>query len=315
MSKHLWRALAQVSEARPVSGRAERILFGTMRGGYNSIWVLASSDLIVLSEREGASRIIPVAAITGVVRPVDAVVRVLVGGPEVVALSSRSDEREGFAEAVALRANVPVGGVDGLFTDDGYAAFAGAVQRVAGYYLGGFRDTGAGEAVVLFDDAGVHLAMADVPWWQVLALPWAQVAEIVVEGYEETRQRVTLGRMIALGPLAIAVPKDENHSRAYLSIAPATGTWSFAPTGRRRRSCGCGSARRCGGRRAPASATVRSPTWRARSPGSASSTRAASSPPRSSPRPSASCSACEAAGPGPGQAEKPPSTTSVCPVT
>ena len=47
--------------------------------------------------------------------------------------------------------------------------------------------------------------------------------EIVVEGQEETRRRVTAARMMAVGLLALAIPKDENASYAYLTVAAAAG--------------------------------------------------------------------------------------------
>ena len=100
---------------------------------------------------------------------------------------------------------------------------AGTASRVTGYYLGGFRDLPAGPVAVMFDDAGVHLVPFATPWWQTFALAWADVREIRVEGHEETRQRVTAARILIAGPLALAIPKDEDFSHAYLTVAAADG--------------------------------------------------------------------------------------------
>ena len=99
----------------------------------------------------------------------------------------------------------------------------GTPVRIRGQYLGGFRDLAAGHVVVVFDDTGVRLVPFATPWWQACAIPWEDVREVVVEGQEETRRRVTAARMMAVGMLALAIPKDEDASYAYLTVAATDG--------------------------------------------------------------------------------------------
>lgn len=222
MSKYLWRELGRLGEGRPFGGRVEHVLAGTMGGGYASLWAVTDSHLVTLAERVGASRAFAHSEISGVVRPDGAVVGVLAGGADALTLRS-FDDVAGFASALAARARVPVGGIDGLFTEGGYVPFAGAVTRVRGEYLGRHAELPAGRVVLAFDDTGVQLATVGKPWWRVAMLPWDEVRELAVEGSEETRQRVTVARVMLLGPLAMAVPKDENTSRAYITVAAASG--------------------------------------------------------------------------------------------
>jgi hypothetical protein len=128
-------------------------------------------------------------------------------------------ELEPLARAIADRAHAPVAGADALFSADGFVQLAGTPVRLTGEYLGGFRDLAAGNLTVLFDETGVHLMPAATPWWRACALPWPDVREIVVEGQEETRRRVTAARIMTVGLLALAIPKDENYSRAYVTVA------------------------------------------------------------------------------------------------
>lgn len=150
------------------------------------------------------------------------VLRVLTTGQQSIALTAYADA-SGFGRTLATRAGAPVGGVDGLFGECGYIPFAGAATRIRGESLGAFGDLAAGGVLVCFDDAGVHLAAAARPWWRVALVPWDEVRELAVEGHEETVRRVTLTRFMVLGPLAVAVPKNENASRAYITIVAASG--------------------------------------------------------------------------------------------
>lgn len=102
---------------------------------------------------------------------------------------------------------------------DGPVRLAGTPITITGQYLGGFRDVAAGPVAVVFDDGGVHLARAATPWWQTHALAWSDVRELRVEGHEETRQRVTAARVLIAGPLALAIPVDEDFSHAYVTVA------------------------------------------------------------------------------------------------
>jgi Short C-terminal domain len=221
VSKRLWKELARVLDARSSAGRVEAVLEGMDGDGYTAVWALTESDLLVLCEKEGASRAVAFAEISGVV-PIGRILRVLMGGREFIDLTAYVDLTS-FARALATRARAPVGSYDGLFTDAGYVPFAGATARIAGQSLGAFGDVAAGGVVVCMDDAGIHLATAAQPWRRVAIVPWDEVRELAVEGHEETIRRVTVARFMLLGPLAVAVPKDENASRAYLTVAAAAG--------------------------------------------------------------------------------------------
>jgi Short C-terminal domain len=222
ITRRLWKELARVADTRSSAGRVDVTLEGTMGDGHTAVWLLTESDLVVLSEQDGASRVLALGELSGVAVLSRRAVRVLVGGRPVVSVSAYADV-DAFVRALSGRARVPVGGVDGLFADGGHVAFTGAVTRIAGHFLGGYGELAAGPVVVLCDDAGVHLAAAARPWWRIAWMPWAEVRELAVEGSEEIRRRVTVARIMLLGPLALAVPKDENASRAYLTIVTGSG--------------------------------------------------------------------------------------------
>jgi hypothetical protein len=223
MTRYLWKELERLGAAAALNGRADRVLAGSMGSGFTALWALTVSDLVTLTEQDGASRIIPLAQIRGVVRPADDTIRVLLGGTELVAIRSPDADVELLARAIADRAHAPVAGADALFSADGFVQLAGTPVRLTGEYLGGFRDLAAGNLTVVFDEAGVHLVPVATPWWRACALPWPDVREILVEGHEETRRRVTATRMMAVGLLALAIPKDENYSRAYVTVTAKDG--------------------------------------------------------------------------------------------
>jgi Short C-terminal domain len=222
VTRYLWKELERLGESAAINGRADRVLERSM-GGYTALWALTVSDLVVLTEQDGASRVIPLAQIRGVVRPADGTIRVLLGGTELVAIRSSDADVEPLARAIADRAHAPVAGADALFSADGFVQLAGTPVRLTGEYLGGFRDLAAGNLTVVFDETGAHLVPAATPWWRACALPWPDVREILVEGQEETRRRVTATRIMTVGLLALAIPKDENHSRAYVTVAAKDG--------------------------------------------------------------------------------------------
>ncbi len=223
MTRVLWKELERLAPTAAVNSRAQQVLAGWSGDGYTAVWALTISELLTLTEQSGASRVIPLGEIEGVVRPADGTIRVLIDGARFVAFRSPDAGTDAFARAVADRAHAPLGGVDALFSADGLVALAGTPARVTGQYLGGFRDLAAKPLVVLFDDRGVHLVPAATPWWQTCALDWADVREIRVEGQEETRQRVTAARILIAGPLALAIPKDEEFSHAYVTVAATDG--------------------------------------------------------------------------------------------
>jgi len=181
MTRYLWKELERLGATATLGSRAERLLAGWSGDGYTAVWALTISELVALTEQSGASRVIPLADIEGVVRPADGTLRVLVGGARFVTFRSPDAGIDAFARAVADRAHVPLGGVDALFSADGLVVLAGTPSRVTGYYLGGFRDLPAGPVAVMFDDAGVHLVPFATPWWQTFALAWADVAVTLCE--------------------------------------------------------------------------------------------------------------------------------------
>jgi hypothetical protein len=56
-----------------------------------------------------------------------------------------------------------------------------------------------------------------------LTIGWDQVRELLIEGGEETRRRVTATRMLAVGLLAFAVPKDEQRNHSYITAVTDDG--------------------------------------------------------------------------------------------
>ena len=223
VTRYLWKELERLAPTAALNSRAQQVLAGWSGDGYTAVWALTISDLVSLTEQSGASRVIPLGDVEGVVRPADGTIRVLIDGARFVAFRSPDPGTDTFARAVADRAHAPLGGVDALFSADGLVALAGTPARVAGQYLGGFREVAAGPLVVMFDDHGVHLVPAATPWWQTCALAWEDVREIRVEGHEETRQRVTAARILIAGPLALAIPKDEEFSHAYVTVVATDG--------------------------------------------------------------------------------------------
>ena len=223
MTRYLWKELGRLGESAARGSRADRVVAGRMNGGYHALWALSGTELVVLTEQDGESRIIPLARIEGLACPAEDAIRVLLGGTEFVALRTPDAVVAAFARAIADRAHAPMADGAALFSADGFVELVGTPVRVRGHYLGGFRDLAPGHLVVIFDEAGVHLVPFAMPWWQACALPWDEVREVVVEGQEETRRRVTAARMIAVGMLALAMPKEENTSYAYMTVAAADG--------------------------------------------------------------------------------------------
>jgi Short C-terminal domain len=223
ITRYLWKELERLGDTAAFHARADRVLAGWSGDGYTAVWALTTSELVALTEQAGASRLIPLGQIEGVVRPSDETMRVLVDGAAFAAFRTPDAEIAAFARAVADRAGAPLGGVDMLFSADGPVSLTGTPTTITGQYLGGYGDMAAGPVAVVFDDVGVHLAPAAKPWWQTCALAWSDVREVRVEGHEETRRRVTATRMLAVGLLALAIPKDEEFSHAYVTVAATDG--------------------------------------------------------------------------------------------
>jgi hypothetical protein len=223
ITRNLWRELERLGDTAAFNARADRVLAGWSGDGYTAMWALTTADLVALTEQAGASRLIPLGQIEGVVRPAGDTIRLLLDGAHLTAFRSAEAEIGSFAQAVADRAGAPLGSADMLFSADGPVRLTGTPSTITGQYLGGYGDVAAGPVAVVFDDAGVHVAPAATPWWQTCALAWSDVRELRVEGREETRQRVTAARILIAGPLALAIPKDEDWSHAYMTVAARDG--------------------------------------------------------------------------------------------
>jgi hypothetical protein len=109
-----------------------------------------------------------------------------------------------------------------VFTKDDYFALAPNHVAFSGDYLGGHPAlTNPVTLTMAVDDGGVHLL---TDWWYCsLSLPWSHLSELAVEGSEETRRRITATRLFAVGLFALAIPKDEKRSHAYVTAVAADG--------------------------------------------------------------------------------------------
>jgi hypothetical protein len=220
-SKYLWRELEQLADSTALAHPADRVITGTMNDGYIALWAVTAQALLVLTEDRGQSRIAGWRELRVVLRPVSGVARILLGN-EPVALRSTSPELEPFAAELARRAGLP-SPAEGLLSSAGLVSMDGDVVHLRGEYLGGIRGLAGQLVAVAIDDAGVHLAATVRPWWQIAVVAWSDVKAARTEGHEEVRQRVTVPRLMTLGSYALAVPRDEISSCAYLTLETAGG--------------------------------------------------------------------------------------------
>jgi hypothetical protein len=221
MTRRLWRELGQLGEEAPLGSRVERSLTGMLGGGYVALWAITDTSLLMLTERERGSRAPAHREITGVVLPAGTV-GVLAGGPDAVSLQSYGDGA-GFGIG-ARRAGLRAVGRDRR------AVLGRRIRRLrrpghAGRGRASGRDRGARARRRLRGLRRRRDPRLDrrPPVWRVATFLWPDVRDLLVEGSEQTRRRVSLARVAALGPLAIAVPDEEDASRAYLTIVTAAG--------------------------------------------------------------------------------------------
>jgi hypothetical protein len=183
--------------------------------------------LLALSEERGASRVVPLTDVGGVLCDSQQAIRVL--ATSAISLLGTSPDPDGFAAELGRRASATVGGDGAALSALGPVGLTGGIVRVNGPYLGGYRALPAHSATLALDDAGAHLFAP--PWWRTLLLPWADVRDVVVEGHEQTVQRVSALGLIAVGSLALAMPGQENVSRGYLTLKAADGELTFRVDG------------------------------------------------------------------------------------
>jgi hypothetical protein len=145
---------------------------------------------------------VPLTDVGGVLCDSQQAIRVL--ATSAISLLGTSPDPDGFAAELGRRASATVGGDGAALSALGPVGLTGGIVRVNGPYLGGYRALPAHSATLALDDAGAHLFAP--PWWRTLLLPWADVRDVVVEGHEETVQRVSALGLIAVGTLALAMP-------------------------------------------------------------------------------------------------------------
>jgi Short C-terminal domain len=97
------------------------------------------------------------------------------------------------------------------------------IVTIRGSYLGGLAQAPqpVDNVTVFLNDDGVYLRLAQGV--ADIAMPWQEVTSFLVDGYEETHRRVTASRVLLVGMFALAIPKRENHDRAYLSVGSPIG--------------------------------------------------------------------------------------------
>ena len=94
---------------------------------------------------------------------------------------------------------------------------------LAGSYLGGLPEapTPIESVTIHLNESGIYLRIGrghpDV------IIRWNDVTSFMVDGYEETRRRVTATRVALIGVFALAAPKSERADRAYLTVASPHG--------------------------------------------------------------------------------------------
>jgi hypothetical protein len=92
-----------------------------------------------------------------------------------------------------------------------------------GSYLGGLAQAPAPveSVTVHVNESAIYLRVglgrSDV------IIPWSEVTSFTIDGYEETRRRVTATRVALIGVFALAATKNEKADRAYLSVGSNGG--------------------------------------------------------------------------------------------
>lgn len=95
-------------------------------------------------------------------------------------------------------------------------------------YLGGHpqRTKPCDRLTLIVDDDGVR---AKGNYLTAVRLPWGDVVSLDVDGPDTAQKKVTIGRVVAVGVLALAIKKKVK--TAYVSVETATGTAVFQVNG------------------------------------------------------------------------------------
>ena len=209
----------------PTGERAGQVAMG-YHNGYQIHWCLTGSHLLILPvvRVPGAPvESIPRQAITGVQTrgPVRRNVRVRAGdGYRTV----EGDRLEGWdrliAELMAWTQQTVAAEVF-VHSGDGAATFSGDQIPVRVEYLGGHPGLAEpAKLVAVFDDEALHLLSID-GCIERLRVDWGDVAELAIEGVEETQRRISAAWLLTVGMIALAFPKVEQHDRAYITLTSA----------------------------------------------------------------------------------------------
>lgn len=91
-------------------------------------------------------------------------------------------------------------------------------------YMGGLPDRKreADDLTMFFDDEGFR---AKGRLLTVLQVGWPEIEEVTVDGPDTVQSRVTVTRLIGLGPFALAAKKKQK--KAYVTVVTSTGTGIF----------------------------------------------------------------------------------------
>lgn len=223
------KLLDEHSASMPTGERAAQVALGFHRG-YQVHWGLTGSHLLILpvvrvpgTEVESVARE-KIAAVQSR-GPVRRYVRARVGDGYRMVEADRLEAWDGVLAELMAWARQTLSPDSVVFSSDGVATFSGEQVRFPVAYLGGHP--GLAEPCTLlaiFDDEALHLLTSD-GCIERLRVGWGEVAELVVDGVEETQRRITATRLLTVGVLALAIPKEERHDRAYVTVTSAG--WAF----------------------------------------------------------------------------------------
>ena len=211
----------------PVLEETARDAVAGTQNGAGYIWVLTHRRILILSKAEQAGSM---SADFGEIHGVRKASRWVGGRIEWTILARIRDRMYGMdfvaesslPELLAEASEQTADAMHVVFTTDGYFALAANHTELDGEYLGGHpvlpKPT---KLTVAVDDRGVHMLTS---WWYCpLSIAWDDLSELVVEGSEETRRRITATRLFAVGLFALAIPKDEKRNHAYLTAVGKDG--------------------------------------------------------------------------------------------
>jgi hypothetical protein len=214
--------------AMPTGERAAQVAMG-YHNGYQIHWCLTGSHLLILpvvrvpgAEFESISR----GTITGVQTrgPVRRHVRVRAGDGYQTVEGDRLEAWDRVIAELMAWTRQTVAAEVFVFSSDGAATFSGEHVPVRVEYLGGHPGLAEpAKLLAVFDDEALHLLSID-GCIERLRVDWGDVAELVIDGIEETQRRISAARLLAVGMIALAFPKVEQHDRAYITLNSAEWT-------------------------------------------------------------------------------------------